>query len=309
MAYEFARRVHGCLALGSDREVVPASSATAALHATVGMHQVRAGRPLVWAISAFGFMSTAIGPLAGSVRCIDCDETGMLDLDQLRALSPESWDGLIITDIFGLQPDFRPYQEHCDRYRKPMIIDSATSFPAKRHQGVTAEEVISFHHTKPWGFGEGGCAIVDSDDAATIRSLLNFGVSVDDKRFAMNGKISDVAAAAIIDRLDRFDDWSDGYREQRKRLASLAGNIGLQLLNEPPASAVIAHVPVLARGRVRLESLHDRPFAVEKYYKPLGSGFRTAERIYGRIANLPCHGGLSIVDDASIVNFLKQLSS
>src|SRR6185312_6439484 len=50
--------------LPESRVAVPASSGTTALHAIVGMHEILAERPLIWIVSAFGFLATVIGPLA-----------------------------------------------------------------------------------------------------------------------------------------------------------------------------------------------------------------------------------------------------
>ncbi len=78
-----------------------------------------------------------------------------------------------------------------------MIIDSAASFPAPRPPSVCASEIVSFHHTKPWGFGEGGCAIVDGALAEKLRSLHNFGVGrrCFVRNFAGNGKMSDICSS------------------------------------------------------------------------------------------------------------------
>jgi dTDP-4-amino-4,6-dideoxygalactose transaminase len=202
------------LALPVGRAVVPASSATSALHAVAGAHAELRGRPLTWAICAFGFSSTAIGPLAGRVCIVDCDTTGLISQAALASLPVESWDGLIVTDLFGCQPDLSPYAELCSANGKPLIVDSAVSFPARTPPSIKASEIVSFHHTKPWGFGEGGCAIVDASMAAAVRAFLNYGLARTGGPFAMygsNGKMSDIAAAFIVQRIEAMSDWADAY--------------------------------------------------------------------------------------------------
>jgi dTDP-4-amino-4,6-dideoxygalactose transaminase len=212
--------------------VVPASSATSALYAVAGSYAQAAGRPLVWAISAFGFFPTASGPLAGRVRVIDCDRTGLIDASALAALPADSWDGLLVTDIFGAQPDFSSLAQYCEAAGKPMVIDAAVSFPARRSSSLRTSEFVSFHHTKPWGFGEGGCAIVDARQAQQVRSFLNFdvGARASLASFAGNGKMSGVAAALILQRLQTMPFWADGYRRQRQRITRLARAEALDLL-------------------------------------------------------------------------------
>jgi dTDP-4-amino-4,6-dideoxygalactose transaminase len=298
------------LDLGAGRVVVTASSATSALHALTGIYAQNAGRPLTWAISAYGFFSTAIGPLANKVRVIDCDRKGLIDVSALSALPADSWDGLLVTDIFGSQPDFSALASLCAAAGKPMIIDSAVSFPARRLPSLHASEVVSFHHTKPWGFGEGGCAIVDASQADLVRSFLNFGVGADRalRSFAGNGKMSDVAAALILQRVEAMPLWADGYRRQRQRITSLARAEGLNLLVDPAADVVAPHVPILAPRPIALSELSGLPFAVAKYYRPLGDGCPVAADLYSRMVNVPCHPGLAAVDDVTFRHFFRSLT-
>ena len=306
----FAARVTEMIGGQSDRVVVPSSSATTALYAVAGMHASRANRPLVWAVSAFGFVSTVIGPLAGRVRIVDCDEHGMADLHQLEQLDPHSWDGLIVTDVFGKGADLRGYQSLCDAQGKPLVVDAAVSFPTRRPGGITASVVVSFHHTKPWGFGEGGCAVVAERDAALVQSFLNFGVGIDPAfaGYATNGKMSDLAAAAIVDRLRDMEDWGVAYRHQRLRIRTLAEAEGLDVLVDPPEAAVTPHVPVLASRPWARDQLPPTRFAVAKYYRPLSAVSPMAAHLYGRIVNIPCHPGMAAVPNDEIGHFFRVLA-
>jgi dTDP-4-amino-4,6-dideoxygalactose transaminase len=267
------------------------------------------GRPLIWAISAFGFPATAIGGLAGRVRILDCDPTGMLDLDELAALSPSEWDGLLVTNIFGLAADFSGYSQICHDQSKPMVIDAALSFPGPRQHALGANEVISFHHTKPWGFGEGGCAIVPTEDASTVHAFLNFGVGCDRRfgAYATNGKMSDLAAAAVAQRLELIESWAPLYNIERKRLTSLVAHSDLRLLRELPAGALAGHLPVLAPLPFDLPAFISSAFDVRRYYRPLAVGFPCADSLYDRIVNVPCHPGMRSVLDDEIVGVLKAV--
>lgn len=308
--HHFTEVVARMLDLDAGRVVVSTSSATAALFALAGAYAEQAGRPMVWAISAFGFMSTAIGPLMGRVRVVDCDQTGMIDISALAALPADNWDGLLATDVFGGQADFSELSHLCAAAGKPMIIDAAISFPARRSPSVRASEVVSFHHTKPWGFGEGGCAVVDAGIAQKVRAFVNFGVGADPslRAFAGNGKMSDVSAALILQRVESMPTWADGYRQQRRRITDLALSQGLRVLVKHPASAVVPHVPVLAHRAVALSELPPAPFAVAKYYRPLSTACPVAAQLYSRIVNVPCHPGMAQVDDGALLRFFDALT-
>ena len=306
--HQLSALIASMLALEAGRTVVSASSATAALHALVGAYAVKAGRPLVWAISAYGHASTSIGPLAGQVRVVDCDQTGLIDISLLSRLPSASWDGLIATDLFGAQPDFSELAGLCAAAGKPMIIDAAVSFPARRSPTVGASEIVSLHHTKPWGYGEGGCAVVDTALAGDMRAFLNFGGGTVSAfpEFAGNGKMSDIAAAFILQRLESMEHWAGGYRSQRQRITELALSEGLSILGRPNPDVVAPHVPVLARAPVASSDMPSAPFAVAKYYRPLGAG-RIAAGLYARVVNIPCHSGMARIDDATLRRFLRAL--
>lgn len=301
--------LHAIMRLPASRAVVAASSATTALQAILGAHAVRRGRPLTWAASAFGFYSTAIGPLDAQVRLVDSDRAGMADIDALARLAPDAWDGLIVTNIFGIAADLAPYAALCQRQGKPMIVDAALGFPLPRFHHLPADEIVSFHHTKPWGFGEGGCAIVAEADASAVRSFLNFGVGEDVafRGLAMNGKISDLAAAAILDRLETLPAWAAAYARERERISALVAQAGFPLLGEAPREAIVAHLPVLLPRPVPLADLPAARFDVGRYYRPLRPGFPVAGDLYERMVNIPAHAAMAAIGSDEIADYLARL--
>ena len=305
----FGRLVWLISELPSSRCAVPTSSGTAALHAIAGMYAARDGAPLTWAISAFGFYSSAIGPLAAKVRMFDCDYSGFLDLDQVESASPAEWDGMIVTNTFGLATKLDRYVDFCRQRGKPLIIDSALAFPPLPHKDHYADVMLSFHHTKPWGFGEGGCAIVARENAPLMHSLLNFGIGADEavRPFAMNGKMSDVSAALILERLERITSWGPLYLLQRKRIAEMIAAAGLRLLGSPPRNAVTGHLPVLAPWPINEVSLPQARFFVSKYYRPLAPGFAVAADLFSRMVNVPCHPAMAAISDEELEMFFGAL--
>ena len=56
-------------------------------------------------------------------------------------------------------------------------MDNATNLldRPKNHNKMNIFEVISFHHTKPWGFGEGGIIVCNTKHENKIKELINFG--------------------------------------------------------------------------------------------------------------------------------------
>ena len=306
---DLERTIAHLLDVPSSRAVVATSSGTSALFALLGVLASRTGRRMRWLASAFGFAATRIGPLAGSVRLIDCDDEGMLDLGSVAAIPGDDWDGLLLTNVFGRCADFSAYVTFCHDRDKAIVVDNAQGLLGSDRGAMNApEEIISFHHTKPWGFGEGGCAIVDREDEAMLRGLLNFGYStprlVDE--YAANGKIADLAAAAIVARLEGWPRAADNYRIQWQRIASIAEDVGYDVFSRPATGGTLGFVPILAPSPVEIETVRSSALPLAKYYPPLGD-LPTARRLYARIVCVACHPGLGILEDGLISKGLKAL--
>ena len=315
--------------LPETRGCVVCASATVALFALAGLHAFKAGRRLRWVTSAYAFHSLRLGPFAG-VTVVDCDRTGFIDLRKLDRLPASMWDGLVVTNLFGLKADLEEYRRFAADRGKKLIVDGAAAlFGVDRSSSAGIDEAISFHQTKPWGVGEGGCAIVAAGDVDLMRSLLNFGVGLPRQsrsggltgwlawlapdwpanahRFAMNGKISDLAAAAILERIERSPSWGFFYRQQQERIQAIAKRAGVRVLVKPPKDAILAGVPLLARGPVSIGNLPVEGFVVRKYYSPLARK-KHASRIYGRIVNVPCHPGMAAIPDEALDRLFEAMA-
>ena len=302
--------IAGYLGLPASRRVVMTSSGTAALFALAGLAGYRAGRELRWAISAFGFHPSRQGPFTGAT-IVDCDARGLLDVDRLAALDPEAWDAALVTNTFGVLTDPAPWVRLCRERGKILALDSALALDAPyRGAGDVPDEIVSFHHTKPWGMGEGGCVIVDRDDEDAVRSVINFGIyrghATGDASF--NGKISDFSSGFILQRLRDFADVSPRYHLQYGRIAEIARRAGFEVLGGVTATldrvATPSNVPLLAPHPVAAEHLDDPALVLRKYYRPIGPGAVAAD-LYARIVNVPCHPELERLSAAEIARVLE----
>jgi dTDP-4-amino-4,6-dideoxygalactose transaminase len=301
------------LALPQDRRVIACANGTVALHGLVQLHEHLAGRPLRWVVSAFTFWAQRQGPLAAA-RVLDCDAQGFLDPDALAALPVESYDGIIVTHLFGTALHVERYEELAAHAGKVLLFDSATCFGSTHHGrpfgSLGAGELFSFHHTKPCGFGEGGCVVVPAELEDTFRSLINFGLykGIDTGGRSCNGKMSDVAAAFILDRLRHREAIRAVHLEQFRRLAGIARSLGLELLADGGQEGVLPNlVPILFPHPVGLDRLSGGPVVVHKYYRPVASRPR-ADALYARVVCFPCHGGVAEVPDDDLRAALEALA-
>ncbi|MEO0322482.1 MAG: DegT/DnrJ/EryC1/StrS family aminotransferase [Myxococcota bacterium] len=300
VAADFERAVATFVDLDPGLRVVGCANATLALHALAEMYATRAGRDLRWAVCSFGYYSTVDGPLRSSIA-IDCDEGAMLDL---ALIEPDEIDGLIVTNIFGQARELEAYRAFARRHDKILLVDAAVALGSHPHG---PDEAISFHHTKPWGFGEGGCAIVSAEDEELFRSLIIFGHAPGTKinRRATNGKLSDPSAAFLLMRIAQMRRLGVAYREQYERMLALGRRAGLTPVPGGESHAGIpASVPLLlpAPGPFEHPLLPSR-----RYYHPLSDDTPQAWSIYRRIVNVPCHAEMRFVSDEDVSTALNEL--
>ncbi len=301
------------LDLPDDRCVVMCASATAGLFALASLEAHQLGRPLRWVVSAFGFHPSRQGPFAGA-RVVDCDRRGLLDLARLADIDPNEYDGVLVTNVFGALPSLAPFVEFCHRRGKRLVCDSALALDAPyRAERDLPAEVVSFHHTKPWGVGEGGCVLIERGLENAFRSLINFGIyrGIDTGPLSTNAKLSDPAAAFVLDRMRRFSRFSPEHHRQYARIARLAREAGFEPLLGPVTegcAATPANVPLRAPRPLAPSEIDDPLLVMRKYYRPLVPGLPVADDLYRHILNVPCHPGVGVLGDEALARCLRRLA-
>ncbi|MBD1390850.1 DegT/DnrJ/EryC1/StrS aminotransferase family protein [Neiella sp. HB171785] len=295
------------LHLPPHKKAVMCKSGTAALQTLVHLEEHKAGRQLNWVISAFGFIASNIGCLSDA-QILDCDASGMLSIDALQALPESSWDGVVITNIFGLCQDISAYEQLCKQLNKVLIVDNAVGlFSGWRHQH-SPNEAISFHQTKPWGIGEGGCIIVNEQDDKLIKDMLCFGRAQShiERRYCSNEKLADINAASIMAWLQQMFEWYPVYAQQAARIAALAEQQGFTLLLPLEPDKPYGNVPLLAPQPIADSQLNNPYITLRKYYTPLAAT-PTAKALYDRIINVPCHSETCHLSDQQLSALFQQL--
>lgn len=300
----YQERVASYMTLPEGCGVVPLSNGGVALEVMARLHARRAGRKLRWIASAYSFLNLGRGYFA-DVRFVDCDSGGRLDLDAVRALDPDSFDGLIVTNPFGLYVDYSDYAGFACETGKPVLMDNAP--------GVFSQipdlpwQAFSLHHTKPFGMGEGGLAVVPKEDEEEIYGLVNYATELtDDERphWFQNGKLSDISAAMLLDRLEKAADWAAPNLAQRERVIGLAAEAGLTPLALPETPIPMTSMPFLSERPIPIETVNAARHATcAKYYLPLAS-LPEVTRIYRHLVNVPCHADMAELSDAQIAEDL-----
>jgi dTDP-4-amino-4,6-dideoxygalactose transaminase len=294
--------------LPSSLSIVPCANGGIALETLARFHDVMVGKPQRWVGSAFSFGNLGRGWFA-SMSILDCDDRGMLDLSKLQAMDPSEYDGFVVTNIFGLWPDFAPYIAFARQSGKHMLIDNAAGIDERVPDWPY--QTFSLHHTKPYGVGEGGLILAPHDEADAVYELLDYGKIGEEShhQWLNNGKLSDIACAFHLDRLARYQQWTPRYREQAARVREIAAEVGLRPLILTPRDVPATSEPYIANGPISAEKIRKtQRITLGKYYKPL-SNRPTAMRIFSSIINIPTHPDIERISDNDLIEGLSQLVS
>lgn len=233
LACELERRL--CEQFGlRGGSVISAASGTAALVGAMLATAGRAGsrRPLA-IVPAFTFVATAIAveQCGYTPYPVDVDaESWLLNPTRLTQKSLLGKAGLVVpVATFGRPLTQGPWIEFRSRTGIPVVIDGAATFEAlsRRSTGLVGDipVALSFHATKSFGTGEGGCvATTDEQLAMRVTRALNFGFygSRSSRSASTNGKMSEYHAAVGLAEID-------GWLRKRRALQNVADQYRRQM--------------------------------------------------------------------------------
>ena len=181
---------------------------------------------------------------------------------------------------------------------------------------------VSFHHTKPVGFGEGGAIIIDEQYEAAVRQCINFGYDVPkgDVRWLAEGsnyKMSDVQAAFIYAYLDTFQDIVKAHQSLYERLLQQVTLLNIDIKMLPNFSSGIPFTscfPVLFNHPIDenlvKSTANQNSIDIRKYYRPLLDTRMSAplsHYIYDHIVCFPCHSQMTTEHVAKVIDTIQKL--
>lgn len=293
--------------LDIDKSVVCVSNGTVALWAVVACFELYHSKSLQFSTQSFTFPSSAQGPLE-NVNIVDIDKDGGIDLDKIPPC-----DGIIVTNVFGNLVDIEKYEIWCKQHNKFLIFDNAatsyTTYKGKNSCNYGNASTISFHHTKPIGFGEGGCIIIDSIYEKTLRTVLNFGID-NQSSFPKwntkggNYKMSDIQAIYIIQYLDHFQKIKD-HAETMYRYFSKNTNLTMypNFSDDTPFVSCICFFS--ENSNEIIKKLTEQNIFSRKYYYPLIDS-EIANYFFNKIVCIPCTIDMTIQDIDFIIQIINE---
>ena len=309
-------KVRNVLAIDSSKSVVCVSNGTVALWAVVACFEVFHSRDLQFCTQSFTFPASAQGYL-DNVIIVDIDEGGGIDLDQV---DPDKCDGIIVTNVFGNVVDISKYEDWSKTHNKFLVFDNAaTSFTS--YKGINScnyghATTLSFHHTKPIGFGEGGCIIIDRQYERTLRNILNFGIDntvVGSKwhRKGGNYKMSDIQAVYITQYLDRFQYIKDYTESLYRYFLDKVKDEKISIKAYPNFSDGTPFVSCICifseQSNEIIASLMANKIYSRKYYNPLIES-PVSVTFFQKILCIPCTIDMKKEDIDQILHILTEIA-
>ena len=285
--------------IDDNKCVIVVTNGSVALHALTSGIEYYEKTQINWATQAFTFPPSAQSNLS-TVKIIDIDEDGGLDLEQVD----NTTGGLIVTNIFGNVVDIGKYERFCKEHSKFLIFDNAatgyTEYNGKNCLNYGNGCTISFHHTKPFGFGEGGAIIVDKKYEKSIRCLNNFGIGLTEKYWVPEGnnnKMSEISAIYILQYLERNTDKIINHHNELYLYfkEQLRKNTHFKLFPSFHDGVIVPSCFCILfdkyDDKIR-EKLLENNIQARKYYHPLNDS-KVANEIFDSILCVPCNMDMS----------------
>lgn len=295
-----------------SKEVIAVVNGTAAL-TVVGQALINyRNSELQFATQSYTFPASAQTSMANA-HIVDIDEEGGPDLK----LVPQDTDVLVITNVLGNLCNLDKYINWATNTGVLLVFDNAAT-PFSDYHGINSvnygvASIVSLHHTKPIGFGEGGIIIIDQKYGAEVRRIINFGYDLITKsqiwsRTGGNYKMSEITAAFILQFWEQLPQIETIHKNLYKTFLTL---LPLNVKLFPNFSDNIPFVSgflILFQHPVKIEDFKNDNMVVRKYYKPLVLTGRGLDW-WQRVMCFPCHTKLTYEDLVHITTAIRRVAS
>lgn len=304
------------LKIDNSKAIIAVSNGSVALQSLASGIECYHNSVINWATQSFTFPPSAQGTLQKTV-IVDIDNDGGLDLKQLDA----NINGIIVTNIFGNIVDIKKYEEWANKKDRFLIFDNAAT-PYTYYNGISCCNygtgcTISFHHTKPIGFGEGGAIIVDRKYEKYIRCINNFGIGLTDNYWTSGGnnyKMSDISAVYIIQYLNNFENIYNHHSVLYKYVDNYIKDNKLNVKLYPSFHDTDKILPSCLcflfdnyNDDIRTQLLNNNIFC-RKYYNPLKKT-KISMEIYNKILCIPCTIDMTLYDIQHILSLIQMYNN
>lgn len=312
LVLELSERLCGLFSIPQGGVICASSGMSALVGAILASAGMAGTLRSVALVPDFTFTATALAAqMCGyRVALADCDrESWAMSADQLLA-KPGLLDnvGVVIPVApFGRACNLAQWQRFQALTGIPVVIDAAACFEhllsARDFEPASIPLVLSFHATKSFATGEGGCVVTrDHDLALSIGQYLNFGFSGsrNSEVPGINGKMSEYVAAIGLAELDHWEAKRSGFQRvfETYRRCLQAEDVPNRLWGPPEISSsyLLLECESAAQASSLMDTLAQKDIHTRLWY---GRGL-SEHAIFSQASRIEVHGMLALVPETLV---------
>ncbi len=257
---------------------------------------------------------------------VDINDTDFcIDATKIEAAITDKTQAILATHVYGYPCDVEAIEKIALKHNLKVIYDAAHAF-ATRYKGTPIfnyghVSTCSFHATKIFHTGEGGCIITNDDDLNNQLMLYRqFGHVGDDYyTIGINAKNSEFHAAMGLCNLKYIDAILRGQKEKWLRYYGMLKNSNLQLLDiKTDVDYNYAYFPVLFPSEEKLltalKALNEQQIFPRRYFYPSlntlnyvhGQPCPVSESVASRVFCVPLFNDLTVAQQEQIVQIILK---
>ena len=284
--------------IDDNKEVLLVCNGAMGINALIGCYNMIYNKELKWAVQSFTFPCSKQGNLINSI-VFDIDENMGPNINELENRIDE-YDGILITNCFGTSTNISLYENFCKKYNKLLLFDNAASsftiYNNKNHLNYGNGCMVSLHHTKPIGFGEGGFVVFDKSILDNMLKTICFGYTDKNKYnyniYSHNYKMSEISCIYISEYLNNLQLIYNHHTEiikyfiNKLNINNLNNKVQLFKNFSEYETSLMATIPLIFKDKTDISYFIENKIEAKKYYYPLDNSINS-NKLFDNIICLP----------------------
>jgi dTDP-4-amino-4,6-dideoxygalactose transaminase len=309
---DLQQKIKNIFKLDANKDVLMVCNGAMGLNALLGGLCILHNKKLRFVVQSFTFPCSKQGIFLDSI-ILDIDDNmgpSIIDLEKRK----DEYDGILITNCFGCVVNIEVYDKFCKENNKILLFDNAASsfslYNGKNILNYGLGCMVSLHHTKPIGFGEGGFIVFDKEYLDVMRKSICFGYTdtnrLEYNMFASNYKMSEISAIYISNYLDNLEYILEHHKKiikyflekSKYKLFKTFGNY---------EDSLMACIPIIFDNNVDSKKFIENSIEAKKYYYPLDFSCLNSVDLFNKIICLPLNINISEKDIDKYFELLKLI--
>jgi dTDP-4-amino-4,6-dideoxygalactose transaminase len=285
--------------IDEDKEILLTCNGAMGINTLIGGLNIYFEKKLRWAVQSFTFPCSKQGLLIDSI-ILDIDENMGINIHELENRIND-YDGILITNCFGTTCNINLYENFCKNNNKLLLFDNAASpltfYNNKNILNYGLGCMVSLHHTKPIGFGEGGFIVFNKNYLGSMEKTICFGFTKDNRYdynlYASNYKMSEISCIYVSNFLKNLEHI---YNTHIKLINYFLIKLTENNLNNKVSilksfsnynQSLLSTIPLVFNKEVETSLFIQNNIEAKKYYYPLDFTCNNSVNLFNRIICLP----------------------